>query len=143
MRRFVFAVTVAAVGSTIFAAAHAAEAGKSKETAAVAAAEAWLKLVDEAKYADSWKESAASFKSAVKQTDWERMVGAVRSPFGKLASRKVKTATYTTSVPGAPAGEYVVIQFDASFSPKKDAVETVTPTLDKDGKWRVSGYFIK
>lgn len=26
---------------------------------------------------------------------------------------------------------------------KKSAIETVTPMMDKDGKWRVSGYYIK
>lgn len=48
-----------------------------------------------------------------------------------------------TSLPGAPDGKYVVIQYDTSFENKKAAVETVTPMLDKDGKWRVSGYYIK
>jgi ribosomal protein S17E len=37
----------------------------------------------------------------------------------------------------------VIIQYDSSFENKKSAVETVTPMLDKDGKWRVSGYYIK
>jgi hypothetical protein len=36
----------------------------------------------------------------------------------------------------------VVLKFDTSFANKKVAVETVTPMLDKDGKWRVSGYFV-
>ncbi len=48
-----------------------------------------------------------------------------------------------TSLPGAPDGEYVVISYETSFTNKKSAIETVTPMLDKDGKWRVSGYFIK
>jgi hypothetical protein len=47
------------------------------------------------------------------------------------------------SLPGAPDGEYVVIQFATSFENKKSAIETVTPMLDSDGEWRVSGYFIK
>jgi phosphoglycolate phosphatase len=29
------------------------------------------------------------------------------------------------------------------FENKKSAIETITPTLDNDGEWRVSGYFIK
>ena len=29
------------------------------------------------------------------------------------------------------------------FEHKKAAIETVTPTMDKGGKWRVSGYYIK
>jgi hypothetical protein len=46
-------------------------------------------------------------------------------------------------LPGAPDGEYVVIQFEASFEKKKAAVETVTPMVDEDGEWRVSGYYLK
>jgi hypothetical protein len=46
-------------------------------------------------------------------------------------------------LPGAPDGEYVVIQYESSFEHKQAAVETVTPMLDKDGTWRVSGYFIR
>jgi len=42
-----------------------------------------------------------------------------------------------------PDGDYVIIQFDTSFENKKSAIETVTPMLDKDGVWRVSGYYIK
>ena len=68
---------------------------------------------------------------------------AVRTPLGKLVSRKVKSASYKTSLPGAPDGEYVVIEFETSFLNKKTAVETVTPMMDNDGNWRVSGYYIK
>jgi hypothetical protein len=60
-----------------------------------------------------------------------------------LISRKLKSKKYTTSLPGAPDGKYVVIQYETSFEHKKSAIETVTPMLDKDGKWRVSGYYIK
>jgi hypothetical protein len=62
---------------------------------------------------------------------------------GDLISRNVKSARYTDSLPGAPDGEYVVIQFSTSFTNKKTAIETVTPMKDPDGKWRVSGYYIK
>ncbi len=67
---------------------------------------------------------------------------AARKPLGKLFSRKVLTKVYKSSLPGAPDGEYVVVQFETSFENKKMAIETVTPMLDKDGKWRVSGYYI-
>ena len=83
------------------------------------------------------------FKNAVKPEPWEQTVQAVRKPLGKLVSRKVKSATYRTSLPGAPDGEYVLIAFETSLENKKSAIETVTPMMDKDGKWRVSGYFIK
>jgi hypothetical protein len=48
-----------------------------------------------------------------------------------------------TTLPGVPDGEYVVVQFDTSFEKKKTAIETVTPMKEPDGRWRVSGYFIK
>ena len=114
-----------------------------REKAAIASAEKWLKLVDQGKYIESWKESADYFKRAVSQEQWEQAMKSGREPLGKLLSRKVANALYTTSLPGAPDGQYVVIQFNTSFENKKSGMETVTPMIDKDGKWRVSGYYIK
>jgi len=114
-----------------------------KETAAAAVAEKWLATIDAGKYAASWKEAAELFRNAVKPEQWEQSLQAVRSPLGKLISRRVQTKSYQTSLPGAPDGEYVVIQFETSFENKKTAIETVTPMMDKDGKWRIAGYYIK
>ena len=114
-----------------------------KEKAAVAAAEEWLTMVDHGKYIESWKEAAQYFKNAVKKQQWEQSLKAVRKPLGKLVFRKVKSKTNKTSLPGAPDGEYVVIQFETSFENKKSAIETVTPMMDNDAKWRVSGYYIR
>jgi hypothetical protein len=113
-----------------------------KEKAAVISAEKWLGMVDAEKYAESWKEAAEFFRNAVKREQWKQSLQAVRKPLGKLVTRKMKTKTYKTSLPGAPDGEYVVIEFETSFEHKKSAIETVTPMMDKDGKWRVSGYYI-
>lgn len=119
----------------------AAESGKID--AAVAASRAWLAAVDRAGYTGSWQDAASFFKQAVQVTQWVRSMKAVRSPLGKVISRKMLTADYHTSLPGAPDGEYVVIRYATVFENKKSAVETITPMLDKDGKWRVSGYYIK
>jgi len=118
-------------------------ARSGREKAAIASAEKWLRIVDKGKYIESWKESSEYFKQSVRQDQWEQAVKAVREPLGKLVSRKVKSAFYTTSLPGAPDGQYVVIQFNTSFENKKSGMETVTPMIDKDGIWRVSGYYIK
>jgi Protein of unknown function (DUF4019) len=48
----------------------------------------------------------------------------------------------TRSLPNAPAGEYVVIQYETQFEHKANAIETVTPLREKNGSWKVSGYFI-
>jgi hypothetical protein len=120
-----------------------AVADSEKEKAAFVAAEEWLTRVDEGEYGESWKEAAQYFKNAVKQEQWEQSLQSVRKPLGNLISRKVKSKTHKTSLPGAPDGEYVVIQFETSFENKKSAIETITPMMEKDGKWRVSGYYIR
>jgi Protein of unknown function (DUF4019) len=106
-------------------------------------AESWLAIVDRGDCAASYDEAARIFKLAVAKEDWLQRVRAARGPLGKVISRKLKGAQYKTALPGAPDGEYVVIQYDTSFDNKRSAVETITMTLDKDAQWRVSGYFIR
>jgi len=110
---------------------------------AVAAAKTWLGLVDEKQYEESWVKAAPFFKEKVKEEDWVKMVSAVRSPLGDMKNRELIGAQYTKTLPGAPAGEYVVMQFKTAFQNKPEAVETVTPMKDDKGAWRVSGFFIK
>ncbi len=117
--------------------------GKAAVEQAKKAAEAWLKLVDDGKYQESWDQASSFFKDHVTAGKWAEMVALARKPLGAIASREFKLAHYSTSLPGAPDGEYVVIQYDTSFANKKAAVETITPMLDKDRQWRVSGYYIK
>ena len=117
-------------------------AAKPEEEAQIAA-EHWLALIDAGKYADGWETAAAYFRKAISKATLESSLGAVRQPLGDLVSRKLKSADYRKSLPGAPDGEYVVLQFDTSFANKKVAVETVTPMLETGGVWKVSGYFIK
>jgi hypothetical protein len=124
-------------------AASPARAQDAAEKAAVAAADAWLKAVDAGRYGESWDGAARIFRTVVKKDDWERSLEGVRSPLGKVLSRKVSSRTFTNTLPGAPDGKYVVIQYATSFENKRSAIETVTPMLDADGRWRVSGYFIR
>ena len=131
----------AVVACTLTAAVPPAAADKAEE-AARASALAWLALVDEAKYNESWEEAAAYLRKALPKDRWSQDLGAARGPLGKLVSRKLKSAQATEHLPGAPDGRYVVFQFDTVFEKKAQAVETVTPMLDHDGAWRVTGYFI-
>lgn len=114
-----------------------------KEQAAIDAAQQWLELVDANHYGRSWQQAAAYFQGGVSKTAWRDAIMAVRKPLGRLQSRQLLSADYQTSLPGAPDGEYVAIQFQTSFANKQEAVETVTPKLEEDGAWRVSGYYIR
>ncbi len=118
-------------------------ANEIAEKKAVEASDTWLTLIDNGQYSESWKTAADFFKNAVNQEQWNQSLNALRKPLGKVIKRDVKSKQYTTSLPGAPDGEYVVIQYETVFENKKSSIETVTPMLDKDGKWRVSGYYIK
>ncbi len=128
--------------SMVLLSVSGAMADSEKEKVAETVALKWLKAIDEGRYADSWNETASLFKNAVKKDRWEQSLQAEREPLGKLIFREVKSKTYETSLPGAPDGQYVIIQFKTSFEKKKSAIETVTPMLEIDGNWRVSGYYI-
>ena len=134
-------VVVALVMMGIAQIAHSSES-EAIETA-IKAAESWLADVDAGDYARSWEQSAELFREAVTPEQWDQALSASRKPLGSLTSREVKTTQYETSLPGAPDGEYVIIQFTTSFTNKNSATETVTPMKDPDGVWRVSGYYIK
>jgi hypothetical protein len=115
---------------------------EEKTDAAIAAATQWLALVDAKEYKKSWEVAAPFFNERVTEKDWAKMINLARGPFGEVKSRELKGARYTTSLPGAPDSEYVVIQFATDFVNKADSVETITP-MKADGTWKVAGYFIK
>lgn len=123
---------------------HISCAGDDKaEQEALKSAEKWLKLIDNGEYGKSWDTAAVLFQKAISKQDWINTIKGVRPPLGKVESRKLESATYTTNPPGAPDGEYVIIQYFTVFSNKASAIETITPMKDKDGSWKVSGYYIK
>lgn len=118
-------------------------AAEKEEKQAIQSAIDFLHLVDNGAYAESWAATATIFKKAINQGQWSQTVETVRNPLGHLVNRDLVSAKHTTSIPGAPDGEYVVIIFKTKFSNKENAIETITPMLESDGRWRVSGYYIK
>ena len=128
------------MGSTAFA---AEDRDAEKKQAAVQAAQQWLKSVDDGNYAESWDQAATFFKEKVTREQWQAAMEQKRKPLGKANSRAVKSMSYASALPNAPAGEYVIVIFETSFDALNPAIEMVTPFLDKDGKWHVSGYYFK
>ncbi len=118
------------------------QASEAKQREARQVAMKWLALIDRKQYQASWEQAATLFKQQVKATAWSQQLAAVREPLGTVTSRIMIDATYTTSLPGAPDGEYVVLQFKTVFTNKKESVETITPMLDGN-RWRVAGYYIR
>ena len=139
-RKLLFAITCVSLILLNWLPAFADEAA---EIRALEASDMWLKLSDSGRYSESWETAAELFRNAISKEQWSQSLNGVRKPLGKVLKRSVKSKQYATSLPGAPDGEYVVIQYETSFEKKKSSIETVTPMLEKDGKWRVSGYYIK
>jgi Protein of unknown function (DUF4019) len=107
------------------------------------AVDAWLALIDKNDYAATWQTAAGTFKKLVTQEQWADAARSARSPLGALKSRVLKSATPTTTLPGAPAGSYVVFQFETAFELNAATFETAIAALDSDGAWRVGGYFVR
>lgn len=110
---------------------------------AVDAANRWLVLADANDGAATWEGAAPAFQLAVTKSAWTDALIAARQPLGAVKSRKLASSTFTHTLPGAPDGDYVVIQYDTQFERREHAVETVVPMRDGNGSWKVSGYFVK
>ncbi|HEU4852649.1 MAG TPA: DUF4019 domain-containing protein [Telluria sp.] len=126
------------LGAGLVSARSATETAAAQEVVAP-----WLAMTDSAKYGESWDKGGAMMQAVVTKAQWEAALAQVRTPLGAVKERTLTSARFTKTLPGAPEGEYVVVTYATSFENKPGMTETVIPMKDKDGAWRVSGYFIK
>lgn len=112
------------------------------EQVALGVAQSWLAMVDSGDYEASWNQSSVLFQNTYDKQQWARIAKEIRDPIGTVVERSLRSANYSTSVPNAPEGEYVVILFDSKFSNQKSVTEAIFPMRGEDGKWRVGGYHI-
>ena len=113
------------------------------EVEARASANRWLALQDGHQYDETWKQADELLRAAVSQDEWSRKWSVTRGPLGQVKSRGVRSAEYTTAMPGAPEGEDVVAEFDTVFENDQTAVENMVMKKQSDGSWRVAGYRIR
>jgi hypothetical protein len=117
---------------------HAAE-----EVAAERQALGFLGYLDHGRFADSYAYTGMLIRAQLDRDAFAAQVEKTRAGTGALQSRDLIDASYATTVPGAPEGQYVVLHYRSSFANRADeAVETLTLAFAK-GYWRVSGYYIK
>jgi Protein of unknown function (DUF4019) len=123
---------------------HAQQANDSAATAqAASAADTWLLLVDNGDYDASWDQAAPAFQQAVSKADWGRSVTQARIPFEPFGARRLAKAEFQESLPNAPPGPYVILQYRTSVSQNRTVTETVVPMRQADGRWMVAGYFVR
>jgi hypothetical protein len=132
------------VPALVAGACNVAAAAEELETHhAMEVAREWLELVDGARFGDAWDGAGAKFRGAVERETWEIAATRARGAAGGLISRKLRTAAFTRKLPNAPDGDYVVIQYDTRFEKQGLASESLTTEREKDGRWRVVGYWIR
>jgi hypothetical protein len=120
----------------------AADPHIGEEQAAERQALGFLGYLDHGRYADSYAYTGMLIRAQLDRDSFAQQLEKARAGTGALLSRELIDASYTTTVPGAPDGQYVVLHYSASFANRQEAVETMTLAFAK-GYWRVSGYYIK
>jgi hypothetical protein len=102
-------------------------------SAAQAAAEPWLHHLDRQQYAQTWDSAAAAFRSAVSKADWKAAVVQAREPYEPFGARKLIASQFATTLPNAPPGQYVILQYETAVAGKRTVIETVTPKRESNG----------
>jgi Protein of unknown function (DUF4019) len=120
----------------------AADPHLAEEQAAERQALGFLGYLDHGRYADSYAYTGMLIRAQLDRDSFAKQLEKARAGTGALLSRELIDAGYTTTVPGAPDGQYVVLHYSASFANRQETVETLTLAFAK-GYWRVSGYYIK
>ena len=110
---------------------------------ATVAAQTWLARIDAGGYEQSWNDAADYFREKISKDQWIEALTKARAPLGGVVARKIRTAAYARDLPGAPPGDYVVAQLDTRFENRPLAEEVVTAMREKDGTWKVAGYYIR
>ena len=114
----------------------------AEEQAAERQALGFLGYLDHGRFADSYAYTGMLIRSQLDREAFASQVEKARAGTGVVQSRELIDAGYTTTVPGAPEGQYVVLHYHSSFANRPDTVETLTLAFAK-GYWRVSGWYIK
>jgi len=133
-----------------FAGVACAQSMMPAQREALNAAERWLVPVDAQRYGDAWAMASEPFKAKVARDAFRDGIAKIRKDYGKVEKRVGERMAFRNDMPAPDQGDTAVkvgtevaILFDTVFAGQKQAQEEVTMVLEKDGIWRVAGYYIK
>jgi DNA-binding CsgD family transcriptional regulator len=126
---------VAIVPGTIAASSATSEA--ASPAAAASAAEDFLVLIDESRWAESYAATGKQFRKVNTLDVWTEVSERVRRPLGKVLTRNLVTNEF---VPAPPEG-YQLVKFASSYADGTNQVESVSLAWE-DGAWKVVGIVI-
>lgn len=105
------------------------------------AVDEWLSLIDAGGYAEAYDRAASLLREKVTRDEFVTAYQEARSLLGMPRSRVFRSATPAITLPGVPPGVYVVVEFDADYERKENALERVT-VVDEAKVWRVAGHWV-
>jgi hypothetical protein len=106
-------------------------------------ADAWLSLLDSGRFEESWESAAPFLQQRAPRGGWAESAAAMRASLGKPRVRKLISLMETRSMPAAPPGRYVVVEYLSKYARRPVAFESVTQMLCDDGQWRAAGYAVR
>jgi hypothetical protein len=109
----------------------------------IKAGKAWLALLDSDKAGAAWDLASKQLQNAVKRAAFVAESRRVRKPLGKLDSRTEVKFARAHDLPGAPPGDYAIIEYDAKFKNGKHLSEQLIWAIEEGGTWRVNGYYYR
>ena len=109
-------------------------AAETDAAAAARAAEDFLKLIDESRWAESYATTGAEFRRLNTLAVWSEVSERVRPPLGKVLTRDLVGNEW---VPAPPAG-YRLIKFRSAYANGTQQTESLSLAWE-DGAWKVAG----
>lgn len=104
------------------------------------AAGTWIDQIDAEAYAETYDDAAPIVHASVTQEQWVGAMQQVRGQVGELQERELQNSQYTTSLPNAPEGEYVIFQYLSAFQQVPKAMEVIVMMRTDEGAWKAAGY---
>jgi len=119
------------------AGAEPASAARPEADAAARAAENFLILIDESRWAESYAATATEFRRLNTLETWTEVSARLRPPLGEVLTRNITSNEY---VPAPPQG-YRLVKFRSAYAGGTTQTESVSLAWE-DGAWKVAGIVI-
>jgi hypothetical protein len=103
------------------------------------AGRAWLKLLDQGNYGESWETATKFIQYTLTKEEWIQSMDILRKPLGSMIDRTLVDMRVAMNPPNVPEGEYMILVFDTKFSSGTTAKELLT-MQEHQGVWRLYTY---
>lgn len=113
----------------------------SEKEAVTNSATTWLKQLDDRQYSQSWLDAGPSFKADMTKRQWEIGMKYLRTPYGGVISRKIKSCKLVDYDPQTGHHQLAATEFRTTFKDQKTVTEFVHLEF-VNNLWRVSIYYL-